>query len=183
MTCWLIKSVLWRLKSWGWGCSSACLACMKLWAQFPQHYTKPSMVAHTFNLNTLARQECEAILNYVSSLRSAWDTGNPVSKNKQTKPSKVGILTIVWKISTYCLNIETCYSRWQGYNVFLKTHYNRKTHVERQNRMKKAILQNWHLMELKNKRKQGKEALRALRAGGSVQGGGSSTQHWFRARC
>lgn len=38
-------------------------------------------------------------------------------------------------------------------------------------------------MELKNKRKQGKEALGALQAGGSVQGGGSSTPHSFRARC
>lgn len=57
------------------------------------------------------RQECEAVLNYASRLRSAWDTGDPVSKNKQTKPSEVGILRIVWKRSTYCLNIETRHSR------------------------------------------------------------------------
>lgn len=35
--------------------------------------------------------------------------------------------------------------------------------------MNKAILQNWHLMELKKTCRQGKEALGALRAGGSVQ--------------
>lgn len=49
--------------------------------------------------------------------------------------------------------------------------------------MNKAILQNWHLMELKKKCRQGKEALGALLAGGSVQGGGSSTRHSFRASC